>query len=256
MERRDFKLSSVLIIQILMALILYLLGKILNGPIEESEPSIIYSILALLITILGNVTLAHGLLFNRMGTVSEYLDGIHVINPSNFGVSLLLNVIPTIAMTLIGTVFAASLTVSLLAGNYSGLGSFAFGLIIILVLSTIYYIFTAYQFFVIAENPKMPFGDLFKKVFVVGKNLAGQTVKVFLKWILLPVIIFIVLIVALFGASSGANIGASIFAGILSLVFIVYIVVAYVFFLNQLSLNYLGYKEKNKEEAYQKQVFE
>ncbi len=255
MQKKDFKLSSVLIIQIIMILIIFLLGKLFNGPSidgTESEPPMIYYILSMVINIVTNIILAHGLLFNRMGTVSEYLDGIHVINPSNFGVGLLLNVIPTIAMTLIGTVFAASLTVSLLAGNSSGLGSIAFGLITILVLSTIYYIFTAYQFFVIADNPKMPFGNLFKKVFVVGKNLAGQTVMVFLKWILLPVIIFIVLIVALFGASSGANIGASIFAGILSLVFIVYIVVAYAFVINQLSLNYLDYKEKNTEETYQK----
>lgn len=255
MQKKDFKLSSVLIIHIIMILIVFLLGKLFNGPSidgGDSEPSIIYSILAMIVSIVTNIILAHGLLFNRMGTVSEYLDGIHVINPSNFGVSLLLNVIPTIAMTLIGTVFAASLTVSLLAGNSSGLGSIAFGLIIILVLSTIYYIFTAYQFFVIADNPKMPFGVLFKKVFVVGKNLAGQTVKVFLKWILLPVIIFIVLTVALFGASSGANIGASILAGILSLVFIVYIVVAYAFVINQLSLNYLDYKGRYENEASKK----
>ena len=259
MQKKDFKLSSVLIIHIIMALIIFLLGELFKGASvdgTESEPSIIYSILAMIVSIVTNIILAHGLLFNRMGSVSEYLDGYHVIKPTNFGLSLLINVIPTIAVIVTGTVFATSLTMNLLAGSYTGLGSMLILLIVLLIVSMIYYIFTAYQYFVIVDNPNKAFGDLFKKVFVVGKDLAGQTLKVFLKWILAPIIIYIVLIVALIGASSGTNIGAGIFAGILSLVFIVYIVVAYVFFLNQLSLNYLDYKEKNKEEAYQKQVFE
>ncbi len=259
MRKEDFKLSSVLIIHIIMILVVFLLGKLFNGPSidgGDSEPSMIYSILAMIVSIVTNIILAHGLLFNRMGSVSEYLDGYHVIKPTNFGLSLLINVIPTIAVIVTGTFFAASLTMGTLAGNYTGLGSMLIFLIVLLIVSVIYYIFTAYQYFVIADNPNMAFGDLFKKVFVVGKDLSGQTLKVFLKWILAPIIIYIVLIVALLGASIGDNIGASIFAGILSLVFIVYIVVAYVFFLNQLSLNYLDYKEKNTDETYQKQVFE
>ncbi len=259
MQKKGFKLSSVLIIQVITALIIFLLGKLFNGPSldgGESEPSTIYSILSMLVNIVINIILAHGLLFNRMGSVSEYLDGYHVIKPRNFALSLLINVIPTIAVIVTGTFFATSLSVSIMAGNYTGLGSMLILLIVLLIVSMIYYIFTAYQYFVIADNPDMSFGDLFKQVFKVGSDLAGATVKVFLKWILAPIIIYIVLIVALFGASSGANIGAGIFAGILSLVFIVYIVVAYVFFLNQLSLNYLDYKEKNTDETYQKQVFE
>lgn len=248
MQKKDFKLSSVLIIQVITVLIIFLLGKLFNGPSidgGESEPSTIYSILAMVINIVTNIILAHGLLFNRMGSVSEYLDGYHVIKPTNFGLSLLINVIPTIAVIVTGTFFATSLTMSLLAGSYTGLGSMLILLIVLLIVSMIYSIFTAYQYFVIADNPDMAFGDLFKQVFVVGKDLAGQTLKVFLKWILAPSIIYIVLIVALLGASSGSNIGAGIFAGILSLVFIVYIVVACVFFLNQLSLNYLDYKGRD-----------
>lgn len=248
MQKKDFKLSSVLIIHIIMTLIIFLLGKFFNGPSidgGDSEPSMIYSILAMIVSIVTNIILAHGLLFNRMGSVSEYLDGYHVIKPTNFGLSLLINVIPTIAMIVTGTFFATSLTMSTLAGSYTGLGSMLILLIVLLIVSMIYYIFTAYQYFVIADNPNMAFGDLFKQVFKVGSDLAGATVKVFFKWILAPIIIYIVLIVALLGASSGSNIGAGIFAGILSLVFIVYIVVAYVFFLNQLSLNYLDYKGRD-----------
>ena len=101
MQKEDFKLSSVLIIQVITALIIFLLGKLFNGPSidgGESEPSTIYSILAMIVSIVTNIILAHGLLFNRMGSVSEYLDGYHVIKPTNFGLSLLINVIPTIAV--------------------------------------------------------------------------------------------------------------------------------------------------------------
>lgn len=248
MQKKDFKLSSVLIIQVITVLIIFLLGKLFNGPSidgGESEPSTIYSILAMVINIVTNIILAHGLLFNRMGSVSEYLDGYHVIKPTNFGLSLLINVIPTIAVIVTGTFFATSLTMSLLAGSYTGLGSMLILLIVLLIVSMIYSIFTAYQYFVIADNPDMAFGDLFKKVFVVGKDLAGQTLKVFLKWILAPIIIYIVLIVAMLGSLNGPNIGATILVSILSLVFIVYIFIAYALFLNQLSLNYLDYKGRD-----------
>lgn len=259
MQKKDFKLSSVLIIQVITALIIFLLGKLFNGPSidgGEAEPSTIYSILSMLVNIVINIILAHGLLFNRMGSVSEYLDGFHVINPRNFALSLLINVIPTIAVIVTGTFFATSLSVSIMAGSYTGLGSMLILLIVLLIVSMIYYIFTAYQYFVIADNPDMAFGDLFKQVFKVGSDLAGATVKIFLKWILAPIIIYIVLIVAMLGSLNGPNIGATILVSILSLVFIVYIFIAYALFLNQLSLNYLDYKEKNTDETYQKQVFE
>lgn len=246
MERRDFKLSSVLIIQILMALILYLLGKILNGPIEDSEPSIIYSILAILISIVGNVILAHGLLFNRMGSVSEYLEGVHVLNPTNIGLSFLINIIPTMVVFALGTGLILSVTFGLMAGDFSALGSWIFTVLLILVLSTVYYIFTAYQYFVIADNPNMAFVDLFKRIFKVGKDLAGQTIKVFLIWIVLPIIAYIVMLIGLAGTALNAtNVAVRVLIGIISIIFIVYILLAFVFFLNQLSLNYLDYKGRD-----------
>ena len=248
MRKEDFKLSSVLIIHIIMILVVFLLGKLFNGPSidgGDSEPSMIYSILAMIVSIVTNIILAHGLLFNRMGSVSEYLDGYHVIKPTNFGLSLLINVIPTIAVIVTGTFFVTSLTMSLLAGSRTGLGSMIILLILIFIVSMIYYIFTAYQYFVIVDNPNMAFGDLFKEVFKVGSDLAGATVKVFLKWILAPIIIYIVLIVAMLGSLNGPNIGATILVSILSLVFIVYIFIAYALFLNQLSLNYLDYKGRD-----------
>lgn len=257
MERRDFKLSSVLIIQILMALILYLLGRILNGPIEDSDPSIIYSILAILISIVGSVILAHGLLFNRMGSVSEYLEGVHVLNPSNIGLSFIINIIPTIIAYGLGVGLVLSVTFGLMAGDFSALGSWIFTVLLILVISTVYYIFTAYQYFVIADNPNMAFVDLFKRIFKVGKDLAGQTIKVFLTRIVLPIIAYVVILVSLVGsASRSPNVGVSLFAGIISIVFIIYILLAFVFFLNQLSLNYLDYKGKDLEEIDYKRVYQ
>ena len=259
MQKRDFKLSSVLIIQVIMSLIIYLLGTLFDiSPTSgsENEPSMIYSILAMAVSIFTNIILAHGLLFNRMGTVSEYLEGIHVINLKKIGLSALVNAIPTFAMIFIGSLLSVSLTASLLAGGINGLGSIMISLILLLIVYIIYFIFTAYQYFVVVDNPNMSFGTLFKQIFLVGKDLALATVKVFLKWILVPVIVYLVLLIAMLKSASGPNMGATIFASILSLAFIIYIIIAFALFLNQLSLNYLDYKAKNNERSYQELVLE
>ena len=247
MKNRDFKLSSVLIIQVIMTLIIFLLGKIFNvSSIDETyaEPSLLYSILSMLIYIVTNFIVAYGLLSNKMGSVSDYMKGIRVINPRNFSLSLVVNIIPTIAVLLFGAGISSLITNSILLGKYSQTGTITTSLIIVILLSMIYYVFTAYQYFIIADAANMSFSKLFKKIFVVGKDMAAKTIKLFLKWIVLPIVIYLVLIIALFSSTSQGNVGAIVFASILSIVFVVYILIAYANFLNQLSLNYIDYKNK------------
>ena len=243
--QRNFKFSSVLIIEIIQIFILILLGSIfgVNGSSEldtRSITNILYTIISSAVTVIFGLIIANGLIKDPMGGVGAYFDGINIINLRNFGVGFLINLIPSLFIFAFGLASILAIFASLRTNNYGSV----FGIIIIPlifgILSALYQILTSYRYFVGADYNDLGFAEMFKKVFTVGKDLFKETILTYLKWIILPALVYIGLIILILRPAGSLYMGAGILINLLSLLFIIFILVALIYILNQLATYYVN----------------
>ncbi|WP_416334581.1 hypothetical protein ACKRLN_05960 [Anaerococcus sp. DFU013_CI05] len=258
--KRDYKFSSVFIINLIMIVIIAIISVILSQASADLEAmtislsGIVSNILRTAVYVIFNFIIARGLISNRMGTVGEYFDNINHFNFKSFFLAFLISIILTLAIIIFATGIVASIVLSLATGNDpSGLGA-GIGVFLLLILALIIYgVFISYQFFVIADNPNLTFGEMFKKVFKVGKDLFGKTIITFLKWIIVPVFLFIVILSAIFNGLDGTiAIGLIL---IILLAALVYVLIALTLVVGELSDHYLDYKSKTIDNN-EKKVYE
>lgn len=257
--KRDYKFSSVFIINLIMIVIIAIISEILSQVSADLETmttslsGIVSNILRTAVYVIFNFIIARGLISNRMGTVGEYFDNINHFNFKSFFLAFLISIIPTLAI-IFATGIVASIVLSLATGNDpSGLGA-GIGVFLLLILALIIYgVFVSYQFFVIADNPNLTFGEMFKKIFKVGKDLFGKTIITFLKWIIVPVFLFIVILSAIFNGLDGTIALGLMF--IILLAALIYVLIALTLVVGELSDHYLDYKSKtidnNEKEVYE-----
>lgn len=247
--KREYKFSSVLLIQVLTGIVLFLIGILLNkifanqtGEISLAK-SLITSLLTSVITIFGGFIIARGLIYNRMGSVGEYFDGINNFNGKVFLVGFLIYVLPSLISSFLASNYSESVVSSISMGGRfpkSIIGSS----ILVFIILMVYEILTTFKFFVIADNPDLSFGQLFKKVFIVGKDLWKKAIKIILLWVILPFVIFVILGFFSVSAFSGPDSLAGL--GILLINMIIYAIVMVFISISiwaRLSEAYLDYKE-------------
>ncbi|MBP2069895.1 MULTISPECIES: hypothetical protein [Anaerococcus] len=246
--RRDYKFSSVIIIQIIVTLILVLIVS-LTGAYANSDfntgSSILNTILTTAVQTIFGFIIARGLVFNRMGSLGEYFDNFNYLTLKLFGLCFIISILPYLLIVGFGIGLISSLTSAMISGNnFAGFGSMMGLLILLTILSIVYTFFTAYNHFVAADNPDLSFGELFKKVFKIGSDLFSKTFKTYLKWLILPSILYIFIIVV--ASSKPTTVGNSL-SLVLSILFVIYIIfIALVFALVELSDHYLDYKYKEQ----------
>lgn len=250
--KRDYKLSSIIIINLIVAMISAIISKILGD--DNSEITITYviaSLLSLVITTISGFAIARGLLKNRMGSLGEYLDNVNFLNFKVFALEFVISLISSAGLVSFFLTPIQNLTVNALEkGEYLPI-NFIIPIALLVIFGMVYDIFTAYKFFVAADKDQLSFGALFKEVFVVGKDLFKKTLPTYIKLIILPAIIYIVILVSIISSqmtqyvvnSTGgpASLGAIAFILVLSLVFLIYIFVASAILQAKLSNFYLDY---------------
>lgn len=250
--KRDFKFSSVLILQLIMTSLIFIIAKLLaTNPIEiedmtSSFKNMLSSLLTFIVMTVFQFMIARGLIYNRMGTAGEYMDEISHIDIKMVGVLFLIDIIPAILLVL--SVFAiAAIIPSDVVMNSSfdavlpiaGLG------LLILIGWIIYGAFVHYRYLLAADRKDLSFAGLFKGIFKTGKDLFGKTIKVYLKRLILPIIVFVVLEVLLITYGNGFL--SILFLIILPMIFIVYFYIAITLVLAELSDYYLDYKNNHLE---------
>jgi len=251
--KRNYKFSSVFLIQLIMVLIIFIIGRLfgnLSTDVEDLASSLysyISSLLINIVLIIFQFMLDRGLIYNRMGSIGEYMDNINYLKFKTFGVCFVIMLIPYVALATLGASVASALTADMMVnGEISSLSSL-FGLaILVLIGQVIYGAFTCYRYFLAADHPQASFGELFKNTFKLGKNLFGKTIKTYLKWYILPVIIFALLAGLITNTNKGmTSIGI---LSILSIVFVIYAIISSTIVLGELSNHYLDYNSNVKYE--------
>ena len=250
--KRDFKFSSVLILQLIMIVLIFIISKLLaTSPTEiedmtSSFKGMFSSFLTFMVMAVFQFMIAHGLIYNRMGTAGEYMDGISNLNIKILGVLFLIEIIPAILLFLlvygIASVIPADFVVN---SNFNAILPISGLVLLILIGWTIYGAFVHYRFLLAADRKDLSFASLFKGTFKLGKDLFGKTIKTYLKRLILPIILFIALEVLLVTYTNG--ILGILFLIILPIIFVVYIVIAIILVLAELSDYYLDYKNNHKE---------
>lgn len=198
--------------------------------------------------------IARGLVYNRMGSVGEYMDGINHLDLKIIGVLFVINIIPNLLVLLFVYGVAATITADFVAySNFDAVLPIAGLGLLMLIGGIIYQAFTHYRYLLAADREDLSFADLFKEIFRTGKDLFGKTIKVYLKRLILPIIVFVVLEVLLVTYGNGF---LSVFLLIiLPIIFVVYIFIAIIQVLAELSDYYLDYKD-NHPEIQEKIVYE
>ena len=258
--KREFKFSSVLILQLIMIVIVFIITRLLaTNPTEiegmaSSLKGIFSSLLRFIVITIFQFMIARGLVYNRMGTAGEYMDEISHLDIKMVGVLFLIDIIPGILFFL--SVFTIAATIPsdvVLNSNFDAVLPIAGLGLLILIGWTIYGAFVHYRFLLAADREDLSFAGLFKGIFKIGKDLFGKTIKTYLKRLILPIIVFIALEVLL--VTYGNGFLSILLLIILPMIFIVYICIASVLVLAELSDYYLDYKD-NHPETQEKVVYE
>lgn len=258
--KRDFKFSSVLILQLIMIVIVFIITRLLaTNPTEiegmaSSLKGIFSSLLRFIVITIFQFMIARGLVYNRMGSVGEYMDGINRLDLKIIGVLFVIDIIPNLLVLLFVYGVAATITADFVAySNFDAVLPIAGLGLLMLIGWIIYQAFTHYRYLLAADREDLSFADLFKEIFRTGKDLFGKTIKVYLKRLILPIIVFVVLEVLLVTYGNGF---LSVFLLIiLPIIFVVYIFIAIIQVLAELSDYYLDYKD-NHPKTQEKVVYE
>lgn len=245
--KRDYKFFSVFIVLLISAITGGLIGGVFRRPMVES--ALVSVLVSLVLTIIGSIfqfTIDGGLLRDRMGSVSDYLNQVNYINFRVITVFFIVSVIRSIISGLLGGSGAMSLGIGLLNPTNSSvftIGAFLLPLILF-ILSIIISLLFAYASLYLADNydKDEPVGKSLKNILGIGRILFFKTLGLYAKYILIPCIIYIALMVFLLAGLDRGYMGISLFL-ILSFVFLIYVVIVMVVIIARKSDIYLDYKE-------------
>ncbi|MBM0045656.1 hypothetical protein ACKRLN_05965 [Anaerococcus sp. DFU013_CI05] len=246
---RDYKIGPIIGVVMLSLIIQIVLLLIYESVLDSSVVDLGYIFLSTIIIIVTRYIISYGLIHNRMGNFKDYLHNIKHLTFNSIGVLFFLELIKAIfelindsdnAIEFIYLLFSDSLFLT------------GMGLIIHIVLLIVYLIFLIYinyRYFVVADRDDLPFTFLIRHIFKVGKDLTGHTIKIFLKYVLLPG--FVLVLIILSGYQGFIDIGGIPFLAliivILGEIWDIFITIKY----SNVYLDYIG----NESMDVKKEVF-
>ncbi|WP_306484229.1 hypothetical protein [Anaerococcus sp.] len=251
--KREYKLSSIVIIQFIGIVVAIITSRLFEYISQDSAVlTIIAGLITSLISLLFQFAIASGLIRNRMGSVGEYLNQVNLITGRIILINIILSLIASLFTMGIGLLGGGAVFVQNIIANGMGKSiGMILTVILVAVVSLVFSILITYANFYLAdklvgnerkESLKESIGNIFK----IGKDLAGKTIMVYLKYIIIPLIIAIVIVVLMMTwGGNDAGMGFVLILSLLSLIAVVYVVFATAIVLARLSDNYLDYVEEN-----------
>lgn len=251
--KREYKLSSIVIIQFIGIVVALITNTLFDYISQDSSVlTIIAGLIISLISLLFQFAIASGLIRNRMGSVGEYLNQVNLITGRIILINIILSLITSLFTMGIGLLGGGVVFFQNIVAN--GVGK-SIGMILIVILialvSLVFSILVTYANFYLADKlvgneRKESFKESIGNIFKIGKDLFGKTIKVYLKYIIVPIIIAIVIIVLMMTwGGNDAGMGFILILSVLSLLAAIYGVFASAIILARLSDNYLDYVEEN-----------
>ncbi|MDU2558928.1 MAG: hypothetical protein E7C95_08105 [Anaerococcus prevotii] len=252
--KREYKLSSIVIIQFIGILVAIITSTLFEYISKDSTVlSVIAGVITSLISLLFQFAIASGLIRNRMGSVGEYLDQINLITGRIILINIIVSLIVSIFTISIGLLGGGVVFVQNIIAN--GIGK-SIGMILIVflvaVVSLVFSILVTYTNFYLADKlvgneRKESLKESINNIFKIGKDLAGKTIMVYLKYLIIPIIIALVIVILMMTwRGSDAGMGFILLLSIISLLAVVYGTFASAIVLARLSDNYLDYVEENE----------
>lgn len=258
--KREFKLFSVLLIQLISVLVVFLITRILSPSsfnLEEAARSgynigsVISAILGAIIQAGAGFIIARGLITDRNGSVGEYLNKINDFSLKSLCLIILMQLLISVVVMTIGAILATAL----LGGFFLNPNSISpipiiIFVLIMLILAWIGSVFYYHSYFVAADYGKeLSFGRLFSKAFDSARFNLGNSLKVIFKYLIAPLLAFILILTLIFVSGSDSPDLASriLIAGpiviVLSIIFACYFIYAGAKIYGEISNVYLDSKQ-------------
>lgn len=248
--KREYKLSSVVLVILIGAVVSFITSTLfekIGG--DSTVVKLIGTALASFLAFFFQYGLAAGLLRNRMGSVGEYLNQINTINGRFILINIIMSLV-TIAFTTSigflggGLVYNAMLTSEARSDNITILVL----MILLFLVSVVLSLLITYTNFYLADDnrglKKESIGTSIKNIFKIGKDLFGKTIKIYLKYTILPLLIYGVLLVLTIILIPNDGLGGIFLSSLLTVIFVVYMLFASAIVLARLSDVYIDYTEE------------
>lgn len=222
--RQEQKLLPIILFNVILTIILFVVMSLLD------EYVFISSILSLIITTAFNFSLCYGLINNKSNSLGELFSNFKFIGTRIIIINLILIIIKVLIETIFGGISILNLAGSLThgTGGMHTLSTIGGMVILSLIISFIFYLFTIYANFYLAETNEKELNLAYdiKNIFAIGKNKLSLTINSILKYVVLPAIICIVAISLVFYLTS--NILSNSFGAIMGLLIVSVLLVAVV----------------------------
>lgn len=248
--KREYKLSSIVLVILIGAVVSFITSMLFEKIAGDSTVvKLIGTALASFLAFFFQYGLAAGLLRNRMGSVGEYLNQINTINGRFILINIIMSLITIAFTTSIGflggnLVYNTMLTSEARSDNVTTLVL----MILLFLVSVVLSILITYTNFYLADDNNGSNDESIltsiKTIFKIGKELFGKTIKIYLKYTILPLIIYGVLLCLTIIFVPNDGLGGIFLSSLLTVILVVYMLFASAIVLARLSDVYIDYTEE------------
>ena len=248
--KREYKLSSIVLVILIGAAVSFITSMLFEKIAGDSTVvKLIGTALASFLAFFFQYGLAAGLLRNRMGSVGEYLNQINTINGRFILINIIMSLITIAFTTSIGflggnLVYNTMLTSEARSDNVTTLVL----MILLFLVSVVLSILITYTNFYLADDNNGSNDESIltsiKTIFKIGKELFGKTIKIYLKYTILPLIIYGVLLCLTIIFVPNDGLGGIFLSSLLTVILVVYMLFASAIVLARLSDVYIDYTEE------------
>lgn len=248
--KREYRFSSILWINIIVGITIYLLSSLVTAIDEDNFIlAFIVDLITSLISFVFTFAISGGLLRNRMGSVGDYLNQVNYINMKVVTVGFLIAVAKAIISFIANASGAYGVFKTMASPDNStvfALGSVLLPIIGALVVAVIG-IFFAYSDFYLADHYDTEDGvmEIIGKIFNQGRKLFKKTLILSLKFIGIPLLLLLICIGLLFLVKD-EMVGLGLFA-LIGIVFAIVAVIISIVYVARLSDIYLDDKIEIEE---------
>lgn len=249
--KREYKLSSVVLVILIGAVVSYITSMLFEKIAGDSTViKLIGTALASFLAFFFQYGLSAGLLRNRMGSVGEYLNQINTINGRFILINIIMSLITIAFTTSIGFLSSGLVYNTMLANEArsDNVTSLVLMILLFLVSVVLSLLITYTNFYLVDDNngssKNESIGTSIKNIFKIGKDLFGKTIKIYLKYIILPLLIYGVLLVLTIIFIPNDGLGGIFLSSLLTVILVVYLLFASAIVLARLSDAYIDYTEE------------
>ncbi|MDO5046945.1 MAG: hypothetical protein Q4D88_00200 [Anaerococcus sp.] len=252
--KREYKLSSIIIMILISAVVSFITSSLFQAIAGESELMIfVGQIIIMVLTLIFEFAMSSGLIRNRMGSVGEYLNQVNYINGKIILINILVKLVLTFIISLASMVGGAFAFFAFASQGLNGGGTIGMILLIlaIFIFTIIYSLLITYTNFYLADfyvgNGQKPgLGQAIKDIFKIGKDLLAKTFIIYLKAIIVPILLLLGIFALGFMTGPDFGMGKALVLTLIVIVLAVYSIVVGGIILARLSDRYLDYMEVNR----------